>query len=154
MTRHPQWEARLAAFIAENRERAHAYGSFDCLVGLSAGGVEAVTGEDYAKGHRGKYKSAASATRYLVTLGFDSPAAFLDSLFEEKPIGFAKRGDLVLCDLSAFEGPQPLYPGPVPGVCLGDFAVCLAADDEREGMVRVPRDLWLKAWAVGEDEYR
>lgn len=143
--RHAQWEERLHTLITANLDREHVYGRWDCLLGLAAETVQAVTGEDFARGHRGKYKSQASAVRYLKGLGFRSPAAMLDSLLEQKPIGFAGRGDLVLCPGSALGQPWD-----IPGVCMGDFALVIGTDGEREGLHRIPRALWLKAWAVGD----
>lgn len=132
--RLPAWEARLAAFVADNLRRPYRYGSFDCLL-MPAAAVRAVTGKDHGRGHRGKYKNAAGAARYLRGLGFASPEELLDRLFDEKPVGFAQRGDLVLCRTDS---------GDNPGVCLGGFALAAGAD----GLIRVPRDRWLKAWAV------
>lgn len=133
--RHPQWEQRLLDLVAAAVARPYAYSHWDCLL-MPAAMVRAVTGKDFGRGHRGKYRSAASASRYLRKLGFDSPEAMLDSLFPQKPIGFAQRGDLVL----AADG--------VPGVCMGDFA--LSVGEGEAGMVRVPRADWIKAWAIGE----
>lgn len=138
--RHPQWETRLLALIEKNRGRAYAYGRWDCLM-MPAAVVKAVTGKDHGRGHRGQYRSPASASRYLRSLGFDSPAALLDSLFVAKPIGFAQRGDIVLCKTDS---------GDNPGVCMGGHALVVGQQGEAEGLVRVPRELWLKAWAVGE----
>lgn len=133
--RHPLWEQRLVGLIEKSRERPYAYGRHDCLL-WPAAAVKAVTGKDHGRGHRGKYRSAASASRYLRSLGFDSPEQFLDSLFDEKPIGFAQRGDLVL----GSDG--------IPAVCIGDVA--LSVGDGSAGLVRVPRAQWVKAWAVGD----
>jgi hypothetical protein len=95
MRRHPQWEQRLHEYIAKVHDLPHDYGSHDCLL-HAANAVRAITGKDHERGHRGKYKSPASAVRHLKQLGFDSPEAMLDSLLEQKPIGFAQRGDIVL----------------------------------------------------------
>jgi len=133
--------------IADNASRPYAYGQWDCLL-FPAAAVAEVTGTDYGKGHRGKYKSAASASRYLRSLGHATPESYLDSMFPQKPIGFAQRGDLVLCDLGAVEA-EDSPSGPVPGVCMGDFALCLAAIEGAQVMARVPRQFWLKAWAIG-----
>lgn len=134
-TRRPDWEARLIALIAANSKRPYTFAQWDCLF-FPAAAVKAVTGKDHGRGHRGKYRSAASASRYLRSLGFDSPEQFLDSLFDEKPIGFAQRGDLVL----GSDG--------IPGVCIGDVA--LSVGEGSAGLVRVPRAQWVKAWAVGD----
>ena len=138
------WPERLSAYLEKARNQPHKYGKHDCLLFI-AGAVKAVTGKDHGRGHRRKYKSATSAARYLGKLGARSPEEYLDKLFEAKPIGFAQMGDLALVDI----GDQQL-----PGVVLGDEAVVVAdietGDSELyQGLVRVPRALWLKAWAVG-----
>lgn len=107
------------------------------MVGLVGGVALAVLGRDYAKGHRGKYRSAKGAALYLRRLGFDSPAAMLDTLFEERPVAKARRGDLVLSDAG------------VPGVCLGSKAAFIGMTDEREGLITLPRTSWVRAWSVG-----
>lgn len=132
--RHPLWAQRLSAVLEKNARRPYAYGQWDCLL-FPAAVVKAVTGKDYGRGHRGKYKSAASASRYLRSLGHDTPESYLDSLFPEKPVGFAQRGDLVLAD----DG--------VPAACMGAYA--LSVGEGEAGMVRVPRSQWVKAWRVG-----
>jgi hypothetical protein len=145
MERHPQWEARLHGLVSENLNRPYAWGEWDCLM-LSADVAKAVTGKDHARGHRGKYKSHASAYSYLKrTFGVMSPEALLDKLFPQKNVGFAQRGDLVLCRVDKMG--DELAPGDVPGVCLGAFALVAGED----GLRRIPRgERWLKAWAVGE----
>jgi len=134
MTRHPQWESRLNEFVVKNRKRPYEPSRFDCLL-MPAEAVKAVTGKDHGRGHRGKYKSTATAYRYLKSLGFDSPEAYLDSLFDEKPVGFAQRGDLVLARTET---------GDNPGVCMGAYAYVAGED----GLLKAARVLWLKAWAV------
>jgi len=137
MSRHPQWEARLADFVAENMARPYAWGSWDCVL-FAADAVKAITGEDHGRGHRRKYKNSVGAFRYLKELGFDSPEALIDSVLEEKPVGFAGRGDLVLTE----DG--------IPALSMGAFALSVGQEGNHEGLVRVPREQWVKAWAVGE----
>ncbi len=98
--------------------------------------VEAVTGKNLSKKHRGKYRSQATAVRHLKSLGFDTPEQMLDSLFDEIPVGFAQRGDIVLTPPNDDSG------WPVPAVCLGAKAQCA-------GGIFEPRSRWLKAWKVG-----
>ncbi len=138
--RRPDWPERLHSLVEKNFGRRHSYGQWDCIL-FPAGAVKAVTGTDYGRGHRGKYRSPASAMRYLRSIGFDSPEALIDSVLEEKPIGFAQRGDIVLCRTDS---------GDNPGVCMGEFALVVGVGEETEGLIRVPRDRWLKAWEVGE----
>lgn len=142
MRRRKDWERRLSSYFASVHEKPHSYGHNDCLL-HPANAVRAITGHDYGRGHRGKYKSPATAVLYLHSIGFDSPEAMIDSLFEKTPIGFAQRGDLILV-------PGNDLPGwAIPGVCDGAVALVVADDGEREGLFRVPRAEWLKAWKVG-----
>lgn len=125
------WDARLCALVARMKDAPYDPSRHDCLL-WPAAAVKAVTGKDHGRGHRGKYRSQASAYRYLQTLGHDSPEAFLDSLFEQKPVGFARRGEIVL----ASDG--------IPAVCMGGFALSAGP----EGLVRVARSDWVKCWSV------
>lgn len=134
--RRSDWEQRLNDYLAGAMREPHSFGKHDCLL-FSAGVVKAVTGKDHGRGHRGKYDSALSGAKYLKHLGFDSPAAMIDSILDEKPVGFAQRGDLVL----ASDG--------IPAVCMGDFALSVGQKGDDEGLVRVPRSDWVKAWKVG-----
>lgn len=134
--RLPDWEKRLHAYLASIRRDPHLYGKHDCLLHC-ASVIEAVTGADLADAHRGKYKSQATAVRHLKSLGFETPDQMLDSALEEKPVGFAGRGDIVLT-------PPDVSGWPVPGVCVGAVALCVGT----EGLVREPRARWLKAWSV------
>lgn len=133
--RKPDWDRALSDYIALVHDTPYAYGQQDCLL-FVAGAVKAQTGKDHAKGHRGKYSTAAGSVLHLKKLGHDTPEAMLDSLFKEKPVGFAQRGDIVLT------------PDGIPGVCWGDDALIVGQAGEREGLVRVPRALWTKAWAI------
>ena len=131
MERLIDWEARLNAYVAKHHARPYSH-AWHCLL-FVAGGVKAVTGRDFARGHRGKYRSMAGALRYLRSLGFDNAEAMIDAHLPEKPAGFAQRGDLVLAA------------DDVPALCMGEFA--LSVTDE--GLARVPRSEWRKAWRVG-----
>lgn len=134
--RKSDWEQRLADFIAKSRARPYEYGRHDCLLFI-ADAVRAITGKDHARGHRGKYKNETGALRRLKSLGHDRPEELLDKLFKEKPVGFAQRGDIVL----ASDG--------IPAVCMGAFAVSVGQEGYQEGLVRVPRSDWVKAWKIG-----
>lgn len=144
--RHPRWEQRLHTLIVKKRALPHDYGTHDCLIwpGLA---VKAVTGEDHVSKHVGKYDSHAKAYRHLKRMGFDSPAALLDSLFDEKPVAFAGRGDLVLVAI-----PEEIAPGvgDLPAVVWNDALAIVADVEGHEGLARFSRAMWRKAWAVGE----
>lgn len=133
--RRPDWEPHLVAYLAAANHKPHRYGHHDCMI-FAAGAVKALTGRDPARGHRGKYSSAATARRYLASLGFDSVEAMIDRILPEKPVLRAQRGDIVLDE----EG--------MPGVCIGGEALFVGTKNGEEGLVRVPRAKWRKAWAV------
>lgn len=136
MSRHPQWERRLTALVQRKMRSPYVWGSHDCLI-WSADVAKAITGKDHARGHRSKYRSHASAYVYLKRkFGVDSAEALLDNLFDEKPASFAHRGDLVLAD----DG--------IPAVCMGAFALSVGSEGNHEGLVKVPRSAWVKAWAL------
>jgi hypothetical protein len=148
LNRHPQWEARLHEYVTANIARPHTFGEHDCLI-FPADAVKAVTGKDFARGHRGKYKSLATSYRYLKEkFGVERPEQLLDTLFREKKVGFAGVGDLVLCRVVG-EGTDGPAVGDVPGLVVAPGDVALVAGEH--GFERVPRgDRWVKAWAVGE----
>jgi hypothetical protein len=137
MNRHPQWEQRLVELVEKRRFTPYEWGRHDCL--LFAGEVvKAITGKDHARKHRGKYKSHASAYSYLKSIGHDSAESFLDGMFDEKPVGFAQRGDIVM----EADG--------IPMLCMGAYALSVGQEGNTEGLVGVPRERWVKAWAVGD----
>lgn len=131
------WPERLSMFHASVRDKPHAYGRHDCLL-YPAGAVEAVTGVDLAAGHRGKYRSAAGASRYLRSIGFASAEALIDSLLPSRLVSFARRGDIVM----GADG--------IPGVCLGERAAFVGVGEERAGLVTVATVECVRAWSVGE----
>lgn len=133
--RKPDWENELTEYLISVSEKPHVYGKHDCMI-FTANAIRAQTGKDYARGHRGKYSTAKGAARYLKTLGLASPAEMISSHLEEKPIGFAQRGDIVAGE----DG--------VPGVVMGDFAFQVGLIEGQEVLVRLPRSEWLRAWGV------
>ena len=128
MNRVSDWEARLGAYIAEKRGEAFAWGQNDCCT-FSAGAVQAITSEDPMPEFRGKYDTALGSVRILEGKELEQ---VLDEKFSEVPISFAQRGDLVMHD------------GCV-GVVAGDYGWFVSED----GLERVKRPLWDKAWRVG-----
>jgi len=138
VTRLLNWEDRLSAFLAKVYDRPYAPGEHDCMI-FAGRCVETVTGQDLASPHLGKYRTEARAFVYLRSIGFDSCEAWWDANLPARPTSHARRGDIVM----RADG--------TPCVCMGDFAVMVGTDGERDGLFRVPRDEWLKAWTVGEE---
>ncbi len=135
LTRLPDWEERLSAWLSECAGASFEWGKLDCLM-FAAGAIKAVTGHDPAKGHRGEYNSLASSVRYLKKLGADSPWEYLDNTFPSTPKAFARRGDLVLAEGNV-------------GVCFGGYALFVGIENEEPGLIRIPFAEWQAAWAIG-----
>ena len=144
MNRLPDWEAKLSEFIIANRDRPFAWGSWDCIL-MACAAVEAMTGEDPAAEYRGRYDDATGAAQALRDLGEGTLLRTVDSVFERRPAGMARRGDLVW-----FEQSVGLCIGG-EGLFVGEERVATSADvPMRAGLISVPRSLFLKAWTVGD----
>ena len=129
------WERRLGDYLDTRRGQDFAYGTNDCGM-FAAGAVEAVTGVDPIPSFRGAYDSATTSIRALKRLGKGTLDATIDSLFDEHPIGYARRGDIV-------------WNGESVGVCIGHEALFVGEIEGVSGLVSVPRSGWVKAWTVG-----
>lgn len=128
------WEPRLAAYLASVVDCPFVWGEHDCAL-HSANAVIAITGVDIAERFRGKYSTAAGSVRALKRYGAGTLEATFDATLPVIGKAFAQRGDLVLHD------------GMV-GVCVGADAVFVGEDGGTPGLVRFPRRVWAKAWAV------
>ena len=124
------WETRLSQYIEAHRTAQFEWGRCDCCT-FSMGAIEAVTGVDHMSEFRGHYSSELGSLRALKRIGAGNLEKTLDTKFSPIPIGRAKRGDLAF------------FAGCV-GVVMGDFAWFMAED----GLEKVPRRMWDKAWAV------
>jgi hypothetical protein len=139
MMRYPDWEVRLAAYLAPLRNVRFAWGKFrrgklDCCT-FSAGGVKAMTGEDPMPEFRGAYASEEEAEEALKTIGAGSLIRTMNAKFERVPPSHAHRGDIVMVDGNL-------------GIAFGDISLHVGAEGERQGLVRYPRAQWRKAWVV------
>lgn len=142
VARLPDWETRLHDFMAANRDRAFAWGEWDCILFATAA-AEAITGIDKADAFRGKYSDEAGARTILRELGQGTLLKTVDHHFEPKPVSYAVRGDLIW------------HAGCV-GVCLGNAAAFVTDPELMDaleaprvgGFVMLPRADWQKAWAV------
>jgi hypothetical protein len=132
MSRLPDWEHRLFAFIAEHRDRPFQWGSWDCALFATACAAE-ITGEDRAAAFRDRYSDKAGAMQALRDVGSGTLLRTLDSLYPRKAMPFAGRGDLVW-----FKG--------CVGVCLG--ADTMFIEEGESGLTPIPRALCSKAWSV------
>jgi hypothetical protein len=136
MTRKPDWEARLAAYLEPLRARPFAWGQHDCCT-FSAGAVAAMTDVDPMPEFRGRYTTAIGSARALRRFGRGTLAATLDAKFERVEPAFAQRGDVVMSS-------------GLLGICMGPFLVAVGREGDREGLVRIERARWVepRAWRV------
>lgn len=138
MARLPDWEQRLADFVAGNADRPFEWGAWDCIL-MACAAVEAMTGVDPAAEYRGRYSDAKGAARALRELGQGTLARTVDAEFEACPVGKAGRGDLVLVDGSI-------------GICMGGFGLFVGEVEDGDGiapgLIRIPRNDFEAAWKV------
>ena len=134
MTRISTWEAALSDYIASVRDQPHNYGAHDCGL-FFGGGVLAITGNDHAAPFRGKYRTATGAAKVLRKHGAGTLEATIDALFPVIEPAFAQRGD-------------GIWNGVAVGICMGSYALFVGQEGEKEGLVRIERSAWRKAWRV------
>jgi hypothetical protein len=117
------WEQRLFDFTRASMSTPYAWGTNDCII-FAAGCVEAITGTDLAKEHRGTYTDENGAARIIARAGAGSLGEFVGLYLPEKPLSLVQRGDIVIA-----EGPD----GDFAAVCQG--ATCVGPS--RRGLVHV-----------------
>jgi hypothetical protein len=132
--RHPDWLARLGAYLEEVRERPFRWGSSDCAL-FAAGAVRAMTGADLGADWRGRYRSARGAARILRARGFAGLADVADAHFEAVAPASAGIGDL-----AAVPGDAGLALGVVQGA--GVYVLF------PEGLALIAREEAVRAWRV------
>lgn len=110
LKRRPDWRARLIAYLARAAREPFAEGRHDCALFL-AGGVEAMTGVDYAAPYRGRYTTTRGGLRLLRRAGFADHVALAARHLPECPPAFAAEGDG-----AAVETPE----GPALGIVQGE----------------------------------
>lgn len=136
MSRAANWESALSAYLTEHENAQFVWGACDCAL-FAAGAVIAMTGVDVAAAYRGRYSTAIGSARALVRFGQGTLEATFSAVFEPRPIGFARRGDIVM------------YQGAI-GICIGAHALFLRREEDGPGLERIERHLWTHAWSVGD----
>ena len=143
MNRRRHWEAELTRFVANNRDRRHKWGEWDCIL-MASSAIEAMTGTDPAAEYRGRYDDERGAAQALRDIGEGTLVKTIDAQLERTPVSMARRGDLVEVKGSI-------------GVCIGGVAVFVGEERfaenagiaPRQGLVTIPRTEWVRAWKVG-----
>lgn len=129
--RFPNWESALSDYILSKRDEPFVYGENDCCM-FAAGAMIAMTGVDPIPEFRGKYNSLASSVKALKELGAGDLEKTIDGKLPEIAVGLAQRGDVALYDGSL-------------GVVMDGYAWFVSDD----GLERIPRSEWTKAWSIG-----
>lgn len=124
MMRLQDWEPQLVAYLRDSVLRPFKDGEHDCAL-FSAGGVLAMTGRDYAAPYRGRYTTQRGGIRILRRDGFRDHIALAAAQFSERPVAFARPGDLAVVKADA---------GDALGIVQGEGIYLLA----REGLTVVP----------------
>lgn len=138
LTRLPDWRARFAAEMDRQRRDPFAWGAQDCALGLAAGAVQAITGQDVAAPWRGRYISPAGARRALHKAGFTALSDLVASLLPEIPPAFADVGDI-----GVIEADGPLK----QALCVVDASGLIVLTEAGHG--RRSREDMIRAFKVG-----
>jgi hypothetical protein len=126
LIRVAHWERVLAEQIQAAQKREYQWGVFDCCL-FAADVVQAITGVDLAAEFRGKYKTAAGATRelkkYAGTSKLSDTLGIIMTKHGCKMIrpGWAGRGDVVVILDDLRDGSF----GEVCGICVGANGVAV-----------------------------
>ena len=92
--RTPGWMGRLVVYLSRVHSMPFRPGRMDCAL-FVAGAVEAMTGEDHARGWRG-YRSLAEGRKRIAERGHEDHVALAASLLPEVPVLMAQRGDVAV----------------------------------------------------------
>lgn len=138
VSRLPDWRSRLALELDRQRATAFAWGRQDCVLGLAAGAVKAMTGEDLAHAWRGQYRSERGALRALRAAGHKSLGAALAALLPEIHPDQADLGDIALIASDGALG---------EALAVFDASGLIALTERGHG--RIPRERALRAFKIG-----
>jgi hypothetical protein len=94
LVRRDDWPERLEGVIARHRAAPFNWGVTDCAT-LMSEAVDAVAGFDPMAAYK-PWSSEVAAMRRLSETGFRTVAEWASHMFEQQPVSFARRGDLVI----------------------------------------------------------
>ncbi len=95
LSRRADWRLRYDACIESLRRRPLAWSETDCVIGLGAGVVEALTGVDLAAQWRGTYVDEAGALAAIAAAGADGLIDLVATMLPQIHPSEAQIGDLV-----------------------------------------------------------
>lgn len=130
------WPEKLYAEVRKANDVPFCWGKSDCVL-FTCDCIKAMTGEDYAKGVRGKYSTEKGAFRILKKMEGVTSIEELATKHLGNPVELSKlmRGDVV-----SFESPT----GPALGITLGRLSVFR----NPRGMTSVETLSCLRGWRV------
>lgn len=144
MIRSADWEQKLFAAVAFNRNRPFEWGKHDCAL-FACNVIQDMTGTDLAASFRGRYSTALGAARAIrgFTNGGDLEALAAKICEQhnasEVDIKLARRGDVVIVESGDAQKALSIV-GPD-----GSFALGAGPD----GLTRIPLTQWKRAWRIG-----
>ena len=141
MERLKDWDIRLWAFLRRAERRRFEWGQHDCAL-FACNCIKLITGMDVAKPWRGRYKThrgAAGTLRRIAGGGLEAVAETIAATnnFEEVPVNFARRGDVVLLDEERG-----------PALCVVGSDGVFAVGPGPDGLKRVPVIDCRRAWRI------
>lgn len=125
MKRYSFWRTALADYINRVAYRPFQWGDHDCGL-FAAGAVEAMTGEDFAAGLRGRYKTKKGALRLMKKAGHADHVAMAAATLEEIHPSHAMIGDVAVV---------PGEGGEALGIVQGDRIYAIGPGETRIGTV-------------------
>lgn len=160
LTRLDDWTLRFTLFLQESQQEGlKCDWEFHHCVSWASLGVEAITGVDFFEPYREVDASTPEkAYKAMLTAGFKSVEDYLSTLFEEKSIAFAQRGDLILAparSASVLTGEGIPDTEDSPKAPLGFSTAVGFADPpilwalSEEGLGRAPLSTALRCFKVG-----
>lgn len=147
MTRPPDWQSKMIAALAARRDEPFVWGGHDCAL-FACDIAEAICGIDFAEPLRGHYTTRRGAYKVLKSFAggaLEEAAAKIaeDHNCEEVPILMARRGDIVIAELTVtYDGHE--YVQDCLGVCLGQGAAYATGT----GFAQAPITQARRAWRI------
>lgn len=137
IARYPDWPKRLREFMDSRATQPFSYGANDCCL-FACDAVKAITGVDPAREFRGYIGKEEAEAVLGEHGGVDGIAERVTAQlgFQEIPVSFLQRGDLVIC-LST-----------EPTLCVIDLNGKPCGPGE-SGATWYPRGYMRRGWRVG-----
>ena len=134
ISRNNTWCEDLHAFLTSRMTAPFSWGKQDCCL-FAADAVQVMTGHDYAKAFRGKYRSYRGARKVIGAHGGDLKTLLNDVLGAPQSKLNARRGDVVAVGNND---------NPAAGIVFD--GVWIAGP---EGLINIPMYDILCAWRIG-----